>query len=175
MAQDHCSTAIKPPADARVELRRPLPIADLASADVRLDLAYRYWQGLHVDHNLLPNRGGVDHAAFRFLVHDTVWINVESADPTNWDLVKLQAPSTDRAMAGTPVLTAQGVAWHEALLADCRTVRFTGTPLLQKIGISNPLIKFDQLILPLADDGIRVDTLLIVTATSIDQAALEVS
>jgi hypothetical protein len=149
-------------------VRKPLPFSEIGEAEVRIDLAYRYWHGLRVDHSLLPNRKALDHAAFRFLIDGTVWINVESADPNNWEINKLflQPERSCRPEKGMPLL-------RDVLLSDCRTTRFTASPLFQLLDVHNPEIRIHQLMLPLADNGIHVDTILLIQSARDAEMALE--
>ena len=140
------NSAASPKADALILRKRPKPLAQLAEADVRLDLAYRYWFGLRPEDGLLPSRSKIDNPAFRFLVSDIEIVSIREPNPHSWNFGRLAKPGCQRKPSNRQA-TPFG-AWLDVLRSDGRTMRYTGSPLLQEIEFGSPRALFDVLILP---------------------------
>jgi hypothetical protein len=140
--------------------KRPLPLHAIGPDDLALDFAHRWWHARR-DGGLLPPRAAVDTPEFRLLVGGVGWIDVATPDPAGWVL--------DPALAflqGAALSAADDLADVEgSLREDVRAIRFTGSPLLQDLVVARPsaTVACRQLLLPHADDGVRVRDLLAVT------------
>lgn len=129
--------------------KRALPIPALTIADPALVVAYRYWSD-RKDGAFLPPRCAVDTPVFRLLVPDSTWLAPGSYTG------RLQPYGTARQVH-PPSPTLQ-----EALLQDLEGAFSTGIPSLQlvEIRVGDTSILYQQLLLPTADDGSRVNELL---------------
>jgi hypothetical protein len=140
--------------------KRPLPLHAMGPGDLALDFAHRWWQARR-DGGLLPPRSAVDTPEFRLLVVGTSWIDLTSPDPAAWQLGAIAA--TLRRLAAPEA--AHAVAEAEASLRqDLQALRFTGSALLQDLVFTGPAASetYRQLLLPHADDGVRVRDVLAV-------------
>jgi hypothetical protein len=148
-------------------LKRSLPLRALTGEEPALDLAYRYWHGRRRE-GLLPARSDVDTPEFRLLVPDTVWIDAGNERgqplplPARLAYLAEAEPPPER-VAGA--LMIAGTRLGELLQNDLAALRFTGSPLHQEMILeTGDLVEtYRQLLLPLADDGLRVRDILAVT------------
>jgi hypothetical protein len=132
--------------------KRPLPLGALDGADLALDLALRAWSERRQD-GLLPARCTLDTPQLRLLLPEAEWLEpAPAAAPA--PLGRLAALAEARAADPAAARPRLGVL----LLEDQRTVRFTGSPLLQDLLVAGPLVveRWRQLLLPTSDDGVRV-------------------
>ena len=129
--------------------KRSLPIPALTIADPALIVAYRYWSE-HRDGGLLPPRCAVDTPAFRLLVPDVTWLR-----PGGY--VGRLAPFLAATQVHAPSMTLD-----EVLRLDLDGAFVTGVPSLQliELKVKGHSILYQQLLLPTADDGTRVNELL---------------
>lgn len=137
--------------------KRPLPLAALDGTDPALEVALRAWMERRVD-GLLPPRCTLDTPQLRLLLPEAEWLAPPGPDGAPAPLGRLEAlaaaePAEPRAARRT---------LGELLREDQRTVRFTGSALLQDLLVRGPLAveAWRQLLLPTADDGVRVKELL---------------
>lgn len=136
--------------------KRPLPLYALDGGDPALDFAHRWWRA-RCDDSQLPSRAAVDSWAFRLLVGGTSWIDVRSPEPADWRMDSLAAGLGKLASA----------AWDSAAAAlrvDLEAIRRTGVVLVQDLFVAGRRTGWRQLVLPHADDGVRVQDLLVVVA-----------
>ena len=135
-----------------------MPIPALIAADPALIFAYRYWYNLKEDDRLAP-RCRLDTPQFRLIVPEVAWIDLRG-DETAPDLGPLR-PLADVPPAAETDETLSGSLGPE-LQAALTVVAFTGTPLFQLIELrcGDEPLTFQQLVLPLADDGCRPSELL---------------
>lgn len=133
--------------------KRPLPLAALDGSDLALDLALRAWAERRVD-GLLPARCVLDTPQLRLLLPEAEWLEPDEAGRPGGGLGRLAAIGA--ALAASPEAARRRLG--DLLREDQRTVRFTGSPLLQDLVVQGPLAveRWRQLLLPTADDGIRV-------------------
>lgn len=131
--------------------KRPLPLAALDGADLALDLAMRAWSERRRD-GLLPARCTLDTPQLRLLLPEAEWLEPSAAGTAA--LGRLAALAEARAVDPDAARPRLG----DLLLEDQRTVRFTGSPLLQDLVVAGPLAveRWRQLLLPTSDDGVRV-------------------
>ncbi len=136
--------------------KRPLPLAAIDGADPALEVALRAWAERRVD-GLLPPRCVLDTPQLRLLLPEAEWLAPPSPDEPA-PLGRLEALAT--AVAARPEAARRTLG--ELLHEDQRTVRFTGSALLQELVVRGPLAveRWRQLLLPTADDGVRVKELL---------------
>lgn len=129
--------------------KRALPIPALTIADPALVVAYRYWSD-RKDGAFLPPRCAVDTPVFRLLVTDALWLGPEG-------YTGRMAPYLEATQVHLSSMTLA-----EALLQDLEGAFVTGVPALQliEIKIRDASILYQQLLLPTADDGIKVNELL---------------
>ncbi len=139
--------------------KRPIPLHALDEEDLSLDFAHRWWRARRRG-GLLPPRSAVDTPEFRLLVSGSGWIDVRSALAEQWELGPL-LPSP----AGLTAEAASAVA--VSLRQDLQAIHFTGAVLVQDLILSGPAGTsiWRQLVLPHADDGIRVRELLVMVGT----------
>lgn len=137
--------------------KRPLPPTFLDGADPALEMAWSIWRERRVD-GLLPPRCAIDTPQFRLLVPEAEWLAPPAAPGEPAPLGRLEALAA--AEAADPRAARRTLG--ELLREDQRTVRFTGSPLLQDLVVQSPLAleRWRQLLLPAADDGVRVVELL---------------
>jgi hypothetical protein len=137
--------------------KRPLPLAFLDGADPALDIALRAWMAQRTD-GLLPPRCALDTPQLRLLLPEAEWLAPPGPEGGPAPLGRLEALAA--AEAADPRAARRTLG--ELLREDQRTVRFTGSPLLQDIVVQGPLAleRWRQLLLPTADDGVRVKELL---------------
>ncbi len=140
--------------------KRPLPLYALDAADVALDLTYRWWNGLR-DGGLLPSRSQVDTPQFRLLVPAVHWVDMRDKAPERIDLGPLAGFSEVLPAAtggGSP-----GYPLGRLLREDFRTVAYTGSALFQEIHLAQHglVTVYAELLLPVADDGVKVSEVLL--------------
>lgn len=136
--------------------KRPLPLAAIDGADPALEVALRAWAERRVD-GLLPPRCVLDTPQLRLLLPEAEWL-VPPPPHEPAPLGRLEALAS--AEAAHPEAARRTLG--ELLREDQRTVRFTGSPLVQELVVRGPLAieRWRQLLLPTADDGVRVKELL---------------
>lgn len=122
--------------------------------DLALQLTYRYWQEKR-DGGLLPSRCAIDTPAFRLLVPEVDWLDIGTRDAAaRSGLGRLHSLSEAAPGPGTHDPRPLGAL----LRSDLETVRFTGSCICQDLRVDlagTPGI-WRMLLLPTADDGIRV-------------------
>jgi hypothetical protein len=140
--------------------KRPLPLHAMGPDDLALDFAHRWWHARR-DGGLLPPRAAVDTPEFRLLVGGIGWVDVAAPDPAGWALGPVLAPLRGDA----PFPDGHLAAVEASLREDLQAIRFTGSPLLQDLVVARPTasVTCRQLLLPHADDGVRVRDMLAVT------------
>lgn len=129
--------------------KRALPIPALTIADPALVVAYRFWSEQR-DGAFLPARCQIDTPTFRLLVPDALWL-----------------PPGDYAgrllpFAAATRVDAQALTLGQSLRLDLETTFATGVPNLQLVELrvkGRPLL-YQQLLLPSADDGHKVNEIL---------------
>lgn len=129
--------------------KRSLPIPALTIADPALIVAYRYWSEQR-DGDFLPPRCAVDTPTFRLLVPDATWL-------TPGSYTGRLAPFLQATQVHAPSMTLA-----EALRLDLDGALVTGVPNLQliELKVRGHSIIYQQLLLPTADEGTKVNELL---------------
>lgn len=139
--------------------KRPLPLYALDAADVALDLTHRYWSGLR-DGGLLPSRSRVDTPQFRLLVPAVHWVDMRGEAARRIDLGPFEGFS--EVPPATTGGGSSGYPLGRLLREDIRTVAYTGSALFQEIHLfhSGATTVYTELLLPVADDGVKVSEVL---------------
>lgn len=129
--------------------KRSLPIPALTIADPALVVAYRFWSNQR-DGDFLPPRCQIDTPSFRLLVPDALWL----APGTYTGRLAPFLPATQ--------VHAASMTLEESLALDLESAFVTGIPNLQliEIKIKGRSLLYQQLLLPTADDGHKVNELL---------------
>jgi len=129
--------------------KRSLPIPALTIADPALIVAYRFWSGRR-DGGFLPPRCAVDTPTFRLLVPDAIWLSAGA-------YAGRLAPFLAATQVHAPSMTLE-----ESLRLDLEGAFVTGMPNLQliELKVQGESILYQQLLLPTADDGIKVNEIL---------------
>ncbi|MCX8102120.1 MAG: hypothetical protein N3D77_12880 [Geminicoccaceae bacterium] len=137
-------------------LKRTLPLSAVDGRDPGFELLLRLWYAGRRD-GLLPARAALERADLRRLVPEASWLEPPAAGAAG-ALGRLAAVA--EAVAAEPQAARRRLG--DLLLEDQRTVRFTGCPLLQDLVVESPvaLERWRQLLLPTAEDGVRVGALL---------------
>jgi len=145
--------------------RRRLSLSDIPPEDQKLLDAYRYWQSKRVN-NLLPARKEIDILNLRPVLGRTHLIDVRTDNPADYR-IKLYGSMVPigrgRDLTNLPIGQYPSRAYSRALIEDYQQVCLTGVPCYQQVVASLDFVPYSygRLILPLADDGRRVDTLLV--------------
>ncbi|MCB1882808.1 MAG: hypothetical protein KDG89_02255 [Geminicoccaceae bacterium] len=137
---------------------RVLPIPALVAADPAILFAYRYWHNLK-EGGWLPPRCRVDTPQFRLIVPGAQWIDLRARGGVP-DLGPLEPLASVRHADGGEV--DGGPRLGDELAAALGVAAATGTPLFQTIELrcrTRP-VAYQQLVLPVADDGSRPTELL---------------
>lgn len=129
--------------------KRSLPIPALTIADPALVAAYRFWSSKRED-DFLPPRCVIDTPGFRLIVPGALWLGRGAY------CGRLQ-PFLDATRA-----EADAMRLEDALRIDLDHAFDTGIPTLQllELKIKERSILYQQLLLPTADDGYKVNELL---------------
>lgn len=144
--------------------RRQIPLDAMQSLDEALHTAYAYWQSKRKG-GLLPSRGDIDVLEIAKLIKNTHLIDVHSADPKEWcfRLVGSIIPQTWEWGSGRDKLVdCPWPAYKEMLFQDYGTVKATGVAMYHELVITVDWVEYQyaRVVVPLADDGRHVDTLM---------------
>lgn len=147
-------------------VKRPMPPNAFGADDLPLEVTYRYWHDRRRE-GRLPARSEIDTPEFRLVVRDVLWVDMQ--DPAQegcWPLGRL-AGFEEAVPRRAPSGPASGTDLRlgSLLRQDYRTVRFTGSALFQELVVATgPLVEtYRELIVPLADDGVGVTELLVLS------------
>ena len=143
--------------------KRVLPTPALGSADPALTLSYQLWSKLRVE-GYLPARCQMDTPKFRLVIPNVQWLG-----PIEREWVQPLALRGYEDLASPLQRSAYSAGClAEALADDVRLTQFTGGPLFQLVELSkNGLPVVVQLLLvPFADDGLKVTDILVVARES---------
>lgn len=145
--------------------RRAQPLDLMATEDERLDFAYRYWTGKR-QNGLLPARKDIDVIDLRPVIGAMHIVDVAAADPNEYRFrvygskVRMRRFQnyTNHCVGDHPSET-----YRSAVAEDYLSVVATGVPSYQQIvaRIDHINYSYSRLLLPLADDGRRVNMLLV--------------
>lgn len=145
--------------------RRRLPLGQFLPGDEKLAQAYAYWNAKR--HNgLLPARRDIDVLDLRPLMGWMHLVDVGGRDPADYtyrllgSAVRLgHAPNVNSFRLGD---YAPG-PYRDSLYEDYSAVCFTGVPSYQQVVALLSYVKYSysRLVLPMAEDGRRVDMLMV--------------
>jgi PAS domain len=145
--------------------RRRLPLSEFLSGDEKLAQAYAYWQSKRQG-GTLPSRRNIDVLDLRTLMGWMHLVEVGGREPSDYTYRLLgssvrmnHAPNANSFRLGD---YAPG-PYRDALFEDYSSVCFTGVPSYQQVVAMMSYIKYSysRLILPLAEDGRKVDMLMV--------------
>ena len=151
--------------------RRRLALSDIPREDQKLLDVLAYWQSKRKE-GLLPAREDIDIMVLRPVLGRTHLIDVTADDPAEYRIRlygtmtrvvssnKLENPAnpTNQRLGSYP-----SEPYRKALMEDYHTVCLTGVPCYQQVvaNIDYIAYSYSRLILPLAADGRKVDTLMV--------------
>jgi hypothetical protein len=145
--------------------RRRVALSEIPPEDATLAAAHAYWEAKRRS-GLLPARSDIDILELRPLMGVTHIVDVRDPDPKNYH-VRLRGsnvpPDVERKIHNKPLHQCDSKSYGETLMEDYSTVVFTGVPSFHQVVASIDMIRhsYSRLILPLADDGRHVDTLMV--------------
>ena len=159
------ATALKLLAAEDLVKRRRCAIAEIPPEDAKLSAAHAYWHAKRRD-GLLPAKGDIDILELRPLIGTTHMVDVSDPDPGNYH-VRLRGSSVPddalRKVSNKPLHMCGSKALGESLMEDYAAVAFTGTAAYHQVVALLDYIRhsYSRLILPLAEDGRHVDSLMV--------------
>lgn len=144
--------------------RRQLPLVEMAERDDVLNIAYQYWQSKR-NGSLLPSRSDIDILEITRLIKYTHLVDVHDPDPDKWyfRLVGSIVPQTLGWPMGRDTLgTCPWPEYKSMAVQDYGTAKMTGVPMYHEFAIRIDWIayQYSRVLLPFADDGRTVDTLM---------------
>lgn len=144
--------------------RRQLSLDLMPERDEVLYSAYEYWVSKR-DGGLLPSRKDIDILDITRLIKHTHLIDVRDPDPDNWffRLVGSIIPQSWEWGSGRDKLSdCPWPQYKDMLVQDYGTVKATGAPMYHEIAIRLDWVayQYSRVMLPFADDGRAVDTLM---------------
>ena len=153
-------------ADGRdIVKRRRFALEKIPSEDADLTAAWRYWESLRKD-GLLPSRKDIDILKLRPLASKIHLVDVSADDPPRfrYRLYGSGIPLDSFRNHTNMVLDEYpSEAYRQATIQDYEAVCFTGVPSYQQVVARIDYIShgYSRLIAPLAENGRRVDTLMV--------------
>jgi hypothetical protein len=150
-----------------IVLRRPQPLSSLPAGDPELNLVYEYWNGCRND-GLLPRRKDIDVLQLKPVLGHTHLVDVSAQDPADYRF-RLYGSKVRldrfRNYSNTRVGDYPSIPYRTALIEDYSSVAWSGTPLYQHIVARLQSIRYSysRLLLPLAEDGRKVNMLVVCT------------
>jgi len=144
--------------------RRQLPLEAMASFDEALNTALAYWQSKRHG-GLLPSRKDIDVLEIAKLIKNTHLVDVSAADPKEWcfRIVGSIIPQNWEWGSGRDkLIDCPWPAYKDMLFQDYGTVKATGVPMYHELVITVDWLEYQyaRVVMPLADDGRQVDTLM---------------
>lgn len=147
-------------------IRRRMPTATFTPGDEKLKFMFDYWISKRLA-GLLPTRRDIDILDLRPMVGGIHLIDAATRDPADY-VFRVTGAVSSRVGGGTnyankPIISVPSDAYRQSLIEDYGAVAFTGTAAYHHIVALLDFIKYSysRLILPLADDGRRVNMLLV--------------
>lgn len=153
-------------ADGRdIVKRRRFALEKIPPEDADLTAAWRYWESLRKQ-GLLPSRKDIDVLKLRPLASKIHLVDVSRDDPPRFRfrLYGSGIPlDSFRNYKDLVIDDYPSEAYRTALKEDYNAVYFTGVPCYQQVVARIDYVghSYSRLIAPLADDGRRVDTLMV--------------
>lgn len=165
LAEFNKASPVPKTGDDDVVKRRNLPIEKFLPGDEKLAKAFAYWEAKRKD-GLLPARKEIDVLDLRPLIGWMHLVEVGGREPANYayrllgSAVRLNhAPNVNSFRLGD----YRPGPYRDSLYEDYSSVAFTGAPSYQQVVAMLAYVQYSysRLILPMADDGRQVDTLLV--------------
>lgn len=158
-----------PPVETRerdIVKRRRQSLESFSAEDGQLQKAHAYWQTKRRG-GLLPGRNDIDIVDLRPLVGWMHLIDVSHDDPGEWKyrvsgtLVRFDPQRINPS--NLRIRDFPSSIYRESLIEDYTAVKFTGVPAYHNVValVNFRHYSYSRLILPMAADGRRVDTLLV--------------
>lgn len=145
--------------------RRRLALDEIAAEDEKLRRALEYWQSKRKD-GLLPTRRDIDIVELRPVIGTTHMVDVTSEDPLRYKFrvygtavrQVVQQDAAEILLGACP-----SKVLRDAAIEDYTAVVFSGTPAYHQLValIDYVSYSYSRLILPLAEDGRRVNLLMV--------------
>jgi hypothetical protein len=151
--------------------RRRLALSEIPREDQKLVDVLQYWTSKRRN-DLLPAREDIDIMVLRPVLGRTHLIDVTAEDPADYR-IRLYGTMTRVVSSGrldnpnNPTNLRLGSypsePYRKALMEDYHTVCLTGVPCYQQVvaNIDYIAYSYSRLILPMAQDGRKVDTLMV--------------
>ena len=145
--------------------RRRYPIDQIDETDAALQTALSLWE-INGKDGMLPARKDIDVLDLRPLIGRIHLVDVSDPDPANYRFrlfgSAVRFPG-DNNYANFAIGAHTSPSFRQALMEDYAAVTFTGTPSYQHVVamVNFQHYSYSRLILPLADDGRRVDQLMV--------------
>ena len=148
-------------------LRRPQPLASLPTEEPDLNIVFEYWKSCGRD-GLLPRRKDIDVLQLKPVLGNTHLVDVTAQDPADYryrlygSKVRL---NRFRNYTNSRVGDLPSAPYRKTVIEDYSSVVWSGTPLYQHIVARLQSIRYSysRLLLPLAEDGRKVNMLIICT------------
>lgn len=159
------SAVVKPVPLEDVVKRRRLSLAEIPTEDAPLAVALAYWRAKKRG-GLLPSRSDIDPLQLRPLLGTIHMVDASSGDPGQFR-IRLHGgrvpPDVERKILKLPLSLCGSPQYGKALMEDYGAAAFTGSPSYHQVVASIDLVphSYSRLILPLADNGRKVDTLMV--------------
>jgi hypothetical protein len=150
-----------------IVLRRPQPIASLSATDPELNLVFEYWNSCRQD-GMLPRRKDIDVLQLKPVLGHTHLVDVSAQDPADYRF-RLYGSKVRldrfRNYSNTRVGDYPSIPYRTALIEDYSSVAWSGSPLYQHVvaRLQSVRYSYSRLLLPLAEDGRRVNMLVVCT------------
>lgn len=150
-----------------VVLRRSQPLASLPMEDPDLNSVFEYWKSCGHD-GLLPRRKDIDVLQLKPVLGNTHLVDVTAQDPADYRFrlygskVRL---NRFRNYTNSRVGDLPSEPYRKTVIEDYSSVVWSGSPLYQNIVARLQSIRYSysRLLLPLAEDGRKVNMLIICT------------
>ncbi len=150
-----------------IVVRRTQPLAILQAEDPDLNVVFEYWRSCSRE-GLLPQRKDIDVLQLKPVLGHTHLVDVTAQDPMDYryrlygSKVRL---NRFRNYTNQRVGDLPSAPYRKTVIEDYSSVVWSGTPLYQNIVARLQSIRYSysRLLLPLAEDGRKVNMLIICT------------
>lgn len=144
--------------------RRRMPVREISPEDAKLVAAYSYWESKRRG-GLLPSRKDIDVIDLRPVIGKTHIVDVAQENPASFQfrLFGSSVPDVLNQSSEKSLGDVVSKALQKSVIEDYTAVCFTGTPAYHHVAAMLDFVvhSYARLILPLADDGRRVDKLIV--------------
>lgn len=144
--------------------RRRMPVREISPEDSKLVAAYNYWESKRRN-GLLPSRKDIDVIDLRPVIGKTHIVDVAQENPASFQF-RLFGSSVPDVLNQSPdkmVGDLMSKALQKSVIEDYTAVCFTGAPAYHHVVAMMDFVvhSYARLILPLSDDGRKVDKLVV--------------